>query len=63
MDYKRISALCVLGLLLIAVAVFVGVVNGVNMWLWIAAYWALLTIKNLMDHRAISRGGAKNDYT
>lgn len=59
MDYKRISALCVLGLLLIAVAVFVGVVNGVNMWLWIAAYWALLTIKNLMDHQDNQQRGSK----
>lgn len=50
MTTTKLSAYCVLALLLIAVAVFVGVCNGVNMWLWIAAYWAVLTVKNLADH-------------
>lgn len=50
MTTKKLSAYCVLVLMLIAISVFVGIVNGVNMWAWIAVYWAVLTIKNLADH-------------
>ena len=39
----------VLLLLVIALRVLVGLLAGKNMWGWIAAYWALLTGKNVVD--------------
>ena len=44
-----ISQFCILGLMLIASLVAVGLMKRRNMWKWIIAYWALLTIKNIID--------------
>lgn len=42
--------LLVLALAVIAGVVFNGLLNGANMWEWITAYWAVLTVKKLLDN-------------
>lgn len=49
MTPKRLSALLVLALAAIALTVCAGLAAGVSMWPWIVAYWAVLTIKNIVD--------------
>ena len=49
MTAKRLSALMVLALAAIALAVCAGLAAGVGMWPWSVAYWAVLTIKNIVD--------------
>lgn len=46
---KRLSALLVLALAAIALTVCEGLAAGVSMWPWIVGYWAVLTIKNIVD--------------
>lgn len=36
-------------LAIIAGVVLHGLINGENMWGWIVVYWAVLTVKNLLD--------------
>ena len=43
---RIVSQALVLLLLAIAMRVLVGLLAGPNMWGWIAAYWAALTLKN-----------------
>lgn len=43
------SQICVLGLIGIAAVVSVKQLKKTNAWVWIVAYWILLTIKNLCD--------------
>lgn len=49
MTCKHISALLVLALAAIAMTVCAGLAAGVSMWPWIVGYWAVLTIKNIVD--------------
>ena len=44
-----VTAFLVLALAAIAAVVFAGQVRKKNMWLWICAYWLVLTVKNLLD--------------
>ena len=44
-----ISQFCILGLIMIAAVVAVGLMKRHNMWKWIIAYWVLLTVKNIID--------------
>ena len=36
-------------LMVISAIVFIGVLVGANMWLFIGLYWLVLTIKNALD--------------
>lgn len=54
---KIATQVCILILLLIAVIVFGGVVQGRNMWMWIAGYWAVLSVKNYLDWRNARKEG------
>lgn len=47
--YRITSAALVAGLAAISAAVLVGLAAGRNMWPWIVAYWAVLTVKNVVD--------------
>lgn len=47
---KKVSFWCVIALMAIALVVFIGLLNQDNMWLYIVAYWLVLTIKNLADY-------------
>ena len=49
MTAKRLSALLVLALAAIALTVCAGLAAGVSMWPWIVGYWAVLTVKNIVD--------------
>lgn len=49
MTAKRLSALLVLALAAIALTVCAGLAAGRVMWPWIVGYWAVLTIKNIVD--------------
>lgn len=49
MTQKRLSALLVLALAAIALTVCAGLAVGVSMWPWIVGYWAVLTVKNIVD--------------
>ena len=46
---KRISAILILVLAVIAAVVATGLIAGYSMWAWIVAYWVTLTAKNLVD--------------
>lgn len=41
-----LDAALVLALMLIAAVVLAGLVRRRNMWRWIVAYWAVLTVRN-----------------
>ena len=43
---QMLDAALVLALMLIAAVVLVGLVRRRNMWRWIVAYWAVLTVRN-----------------
>lgn len=47
--YRITSAALVAGLATISAAVLGGLAAGRNMWPWIVGYWAVLTIKNIVD--------------
>lgn len=47
--YRITSAALVLALAAIALTVCAGLAAGRNMWPWIVAYWAVLTVKNVVD--------------
>lgn len=47
--YRITSAALVAGLAAISAAVLGGLAAGRNMWPWIVGYWALLTVKNIVD--------------
>ncbi len=46
---KKLSAILVLMLAAIAAVVLIGLVFSRSMWAWIIAYWAVLTVKNVVD--------------
>ena len=46
---RIVSQALVLLLLAIALRVLVGLLAGESMWGWIAAYWFVLTCKNVVD--------------
>ncbi len=46
---RMIGQALILLLLAIALRVLLGLLSGENMWGWIAAYWAALTVKNAVD--------------
>lgn len=54
--FKRASAFLVLLLLIDAAAVFTCLVLGVNQWLLVWLYWAILTVKNALDFFAAKEG-------
>ena len=43
---RILDAALVLALMVIAAVVLVGLVRRRNMWKWIIAYWAVLTVRN-----------------
>ena len=43
---RILDTVLVLALMLIAAVVLVGLVRRRNMWRWIVAYWAVLTVRN-----------------
>ena len=43
---QMLDAALVLALMVIAAVVLVGLVKRRNMWGWIIAYWAVLTVRN-----------------
>ena len=43
---RTLDAALVLALMVIAAVVLVGLVRRRNMWKWIVAYWAVLTVRN-----------------
>lgn len=44
-----VSQILVLALMADAAWVFAGLARKKNRWLWICLYWAILTVKNLID--------------
>lgn len=48
-QYRITSAALVLVLAAIALTVCAGLAAGRVMWPWIVGYWAVLTIKNIVD--------------
>ena len=44
-----LDAALVLALMVIAAIVLVGLYRRRNMWKWIVAYWAVLTIRNMVS--------------
>jgi hypothetical protein len=51
--YRKASNLLVLALMGIALWVFIGKAYDEDMWLAVALYWAVLTLKNLCDWIAL----------
>jgi hypothetical protein len=51
--YRKASNLLVLALMGIALWVFIGKAYDEDMWLAVALYWAVLTVKNLCDWIAL----------
>ena len=47
--YRITSAALVLALAAIALTGCAVMISGRNMWPWIVGYWAVLTIKNIVD--------------
>lgn len=43
---QTLDAALALALMVIAAVVFVGLARRRNMWGWIVAYWAVLTVRN-----------------
>ncbi len=54
---RMIGQALILLLLAIALRVLLGLLAGKNMWGWIAAYWAALTAKNMVDFVGGMRDG------
>ena len=50
MKTHNVKSLLVVLLMVIAAIVFVMQANKVNAWLFICLYWAVLTIKNVIDY-------------
>ena len=46
---KKLPAILVLMLAAIAAVVLIGLALSRSMWAWIIAYWAVLTVKNVVD--------------
>lgn len=57
--YQKTSGLLVLALMAIALVVFVGKLSDKGMWLMIALYWGVLTVKNLCDWLGLRKGGKR----
>ena len=60
--FRKTSNVLVLVLMLIALWVFVGKSNDKGMWLPIALYWAVLTIKNLCDWCSLKKQEEESDF-
>ena len=50
MSAKKISAILIIVLAVIAAVVATGLIAGYAMWPWIIAYWIVLTMKNVVDY-------------
>lgn len=50
MTAKRISAILIIILAVIAAVVATGLIAGYSMWAWIVGYWLVLTAKNIVDY-------------
>ena len=50
---KKLSAILVILLAVIAAVVAVGLIAGLSMWPVIILYWATLTVKNVVDYMAL----------
>ena len=57
--FPKVSAILVLALMAIALVVFVGKLSDKGMWLMIALYWGVLTVKNLCDWLGLRKGGKR----
>lgn len=51
MKAHNVKSLLVVLLMVIAAIVFVMQANKVNAWLLICLYWAVLTVKNVIDYK------------
>ena len=60
MKLKLVDWLILL-LMAIALAVFCFNTQGIAPWPLVAAYWAVLTVKNYVDYRERRKGGEKED--
>ena len=52
---QTLDAALALALMVIAAVVLVGLVRRRNMWGWIIAYWAVLTVRNAVAMLAVWR--------
>ena len=50
MTARRISAILIIILAIIAAVVATGLIAGYSMWAWIVGYWLVLTTKNIVDY-------------
>ena len=50
MTARRISAILIIVLAIIAAVVATGLIAGYIMWAWIVGYWITLTAKNIVDY-------------
>ena len=50
MTAKRISAILIIVLAIIAAVVATGLIMGYTMYAWIVGYWLVLTTKNVVDY-------------
>ena len=50
MSPRKISAMLVIVLAVIAAIVATGLIAGLAMWPWIVGYWLVLTMKNVVDY-------------
>jgi len=50
MNAKKISAILIIVLAIIAAIVATGLIAGWSMWAWIVGYWVTLTAKNIIDY-------------
>ena len=50
MTAKRISAILIIILAIIAAVVATGLIAGYSMLAWIVGYWITLTAKNIVDY-------------
>lgn len=58
---KRVSAVLIIVLALIAAVVSVGLIAGYAMQPFIVAYWVVLTGKNLVDYVGLDRNADRTD--
>ena len=55
MNSKKISAILIIVLAIIAAIVATGLIAGFSMYQWIVSYWVTLTAKNIVDYIGIQK--------
>ena len=61
MTAKKISAILIIVLAIIAAVVATGLIAGYVMQAWIVSYWVTLTAKNLVDYVGTIEKGDANE--